>query len=78
MGEPQRAMIDYYAGITITRESMLVSRQCDYLLVQEDVQNKNAEVMPNRLKLWEGHRPGDKKENYVLYRIAPTLPSDYP
>ena len=78
VGEPQRAMIDYYAGITITRESMLVSRQCDYLLVQEDVQNKNAEVMPNRLKLWEGHRPGDKKENYVLYRIAPTLPSDYP
>jgi 4-amino-4-deoxy-L-arabinose transferase-like glycosyltransferase len=61
LGAPQRAALDYFAGIR-TRAG---SKNCDWLIVQSSQQ----EVVPAGWhKVWEGHRPGDRNEWLRLYR----------
>lgn len=68
LGEPQRAMLQYYAGLLTERiEAPKSNRQCDLLLVQTTAKDKRAPQGPWRL-VWEGNRPGDKVERYRLYR----------
>jgi len=68
LGEPQRAMLHYFADIVTYREEVKERRRkCDLLLVQG---HPRYEVPPHGSwrKLWEGGRPGDKDERYRLYR----------
>lgn len=68
LGESQRAMLRYYAGIITLREEVATRRRaCDLLLVQG---NPRQETAPrgNWRKIWEGGRPGDKDERYRLYQ----------
>jgi len=71
LGEPQRAMLDYYAGIITVREEVTggLRRDCNLLLIQGEA---NADPNPGRewRKIWEGARPGDTVERYRLYRHA--------
>jgi len=71
LGESQRAMLHYYAGIVTHREEIKERRRnCDLLLVQG---HPRIEAPPrgNWRKIWEGGRPGDKDERYRLYqRVA--------
>lgn len=66
LGEPQRALLLYYAGIlTQRRESQ--GRECSLLLVQGGADN------PPRLgrewaQIWEGARPGDRSERFWLFQ----------
>ena len=71
LGEPQRAMLQYFAGIVTVRiETSSAPPTCDLLLLQGDA-NVQPTVAPEWHKLWEGNRPGDAVERYRLYRRAP-------
>jgi 4-amino-4-deoxy-L-arabinose transferase-like glycosyltransferase len=68
LGEPQRAMLHYFAGIVTFREEAAERRRdCDLMLVQGSPQEEKAPP-GNWIKIWEGNRPGDKTERYRLYR----------
>ena len=67
LGEPQRALLDYFAGIVTYRESEPSrKRDCHYLLVQGF---SNYIFVPDERwhKIWQGARPGDNKELFQLY-----------
>jgi 4-amino-4-deoxy-L-arabinose transferase-like glycosyltransferase len=67
VGEPQRAMLHYFAGIVTFREEVPARRRdCDLLLVQGTQQEERP--AGSWVKIWEGTRPGDKVERYRLYR----------
>ena len=75
LGEPQRALLHYFAGIVTYREEVPDRRRdCDLLLVQGKPLDEL--VLPETWrKIWEGHRPGDKDERFRLYqRAAPAKP----
>jgi 4-amino-4-deoxy-L-arabinose transferase-like glycosyltransferase len=68
LGEPQRALLHYFADIVTHREEVPDRRRdCDLMLVQGTPQE---EVAPEGewIKIWEGSRPGDRSERYRLYR----------
>ena len=68
LGEPQRALLHYFAGIITEREENIArSRVCDLLLVQGKPQEEIVPRGPWK-KIWEGGRPGDKDERYRLYQ----------
>jgi 4-amino-4-deoxy-L-arabinose transferase-like glycosyltransferase len=65
LGEPQRALLDYFAGIRTERED---ENACDLLLVQHAKDEVEEKISPSWHKIWEGSRPGDKQERYRLYK----------
>jgi len=68
LGDSQRAMLHYHAGIITHREEITGQRRsCDLLLVQGRVREEQAPAGPWR-KIWEGSRPGDKDERFRLYQ----------
>jgi 4-amino-4-deoxy-L-arabinose transferase-like glycosyltransferase len=71
LGEPQRAMLHYFAGILTYRDDQASSHThpCDILLVQGFTSQM---YQPNGQweKIWEGSRSGDRKELYRLYRLS--------
>jgi 4-amino-4-deoxy-L-arabinose transferase-like glycosyltransferase len=68
LGEPQRAMLDYFGNITTERLERNGPRpDCDLLVTQDNWNNPGEVGGPWKL-VWEGRRPGDKKERYRLYR----------
>jgi len=64
LGLPQRASLDYFAGIR-TLGVRKGGSQCKLLLVQGPTQQ---EARRGWIKLWEGSRPGDKHERWRLYQ----------
>jgi 4-amino-4-deoxy-L-arabinose transferase-like glycosyltransferase len=67
LGEPQRAMLEYYAGIVTRAEASVTGKQCEFLLVQ---QGPNEPLPPHErawLPLWSGARPGDVNERFWLF-----------
>ncbi len=70
LGEAQRAMLHYFAGIRSERLETKPQSACDLLLVQ-GVPLDDMILPPQWQKIWEGHRPGDKDERLRLYRLQP-------
>jgi 4-amino-4-deoxy-L-arabinose transferase-like glycosyltransferase len=70
LGEPQRGVLYYYAGIITTRSERAeyAAYGCDLFLLQTDPRHPNARPGQGWVKLWQGSRPGDKSEAFVLYR----------
>jgi len=67
LGEAQRAMLHYVAGVVTHREEISGRRRaCELMLVQGHPKVENAPR--GWKKIWEGGRPGDKDERYRLYR----------
>ena len=66
VGDAQRALLDYFAGLKTVREEFPLARRCRALLVQ---------ASPSRLPLpeaewretWRGSRPGDRHELFILF-----------
>jgi 4-amino-4-deoxy-L-arabinose transferase-like glycosyltransferase len=79
LGESQRALLHYFAGIITYREEVPERRRaCELLLVQG---RPLEEVTPPRpwQKIWEGARPGDRDERFWLYqRVEPMKPTTSP
>jgi len=68
LGEPQRALLEYFAGIVTYRETEPSrKRDCQLLLVQ-GFRNYILVPNPHWHKIWEGARPGDNKESFQLYQ----------
>jgi hypothetical protein len=68
VGEPQRALLYYFAGIlAYPEEATEQDRGCDLLLVQGTPQEERAPA-DNWIRIWEGSRPGDRDERFRLYR----------
>lgn len=68
LGEPQRALLEYYAGILTQRTEAHRGTACDLLLVQGRAKAPAAPPGPEWDKIWEGHRPGDKLERFWLFQ----------
>ncbi len=67
LGETQRAMLDYFAGIRTRRADTAQAAGCDLLLAQ-GMPLDELVIAPEWNKIWEGHRPGDKDERLRLYQ----------
>ena len=68
LGESQRALLHYFAGIRSQRvEVVSGANECDLLLTQGAAADDRA--VPNEWKrLWEGHRFGDRDERFRLFQ----------
>ena len=74
LGEPQRALIDYYGHIRTVREEVNATSRCDALLVQGSRTSGAPAAGGEWIPVWQGARPGDRKELFRLYvRQKPLL-----
>lgn len=67
LGETQRAVFHYHAGIVTRRAEVHNATQCPYLLVQTSTREQARSPGPRWKQVWEGSRPRDR-ERYRLYR----------
>jgi 4-amino-4-deoxy-L-arabinose transferase-like glycosyltransferase len=63
LGEPQRAMLHYFAGMLTERRE---GADCPLLLI-ETAENRPPEPGPQWRLAWRGTRPGDSKEWFWLF-----------
>jgi len=71
LGEPQRALLEYFSGIVTVRDDAPGADRCAALLLQ--VGREDGAEPPDRgwTKVWEGHRRGDATERLILFRRSP-------
>jgi 4-amino-4-deoxy-L-arabinose transferase-like glycosyltransferase len=67
LGDPQRALLDYFANIRTVREDLPQAAACRALLVQAQPL-KLPHVGDEWSETWRGSRPGDRNELFILYR----------
>ena len=67
LGEPQRALFYYFAGIQTVREEEHPVHLCEALLVQYGRLPASPEPPPGWTATWSGGRRGDDTERFVLY-----------
>jgi 4-amino-4-deoxy-L-arabinose transferase-like glycosyltransferase len=67
LGEPQRALLEYFTGMHTERLETGRGGDCPYLLEQ----TRHADTLPAAPEqlLWEGTRPGDRDEWFRLLRL---------
>ena len=68
LGEPQRALLDYFGGIDTVRLELEPDVSCSALLVQGSRDSQPTAPATGWTLVWEGARPGDGRELYRLYR----------
>ena len=68
LGEPQRALFYYFAGIVTQSDDATADSPCNTLLVQYGRQDTEIVEEDGWKPVWEGHRRGDETERYVIYR----------
>jgi hypothetical protein len=69
LGDPQRALLHYFAAIRTVREETdeHADDECNALLVQYGTLAGAPPSLPGYRVSWEGGRRGDATERYVLY-----------
>ena len=68
VGDAQRALLDYFIGLRLTRPQARAADGCDTLLAQQ-VAGREVSVDASAWReAWRGSRPGDRSESFVLYR----------
>ncbi len=72
LGDPQRALLFYFAGIATVREETHEEADCRALLVQYGAIVGPAPELRGWRVEWEGGRRGDATERYVLYLKGPS------
>lgn len=70
VGPAQRASFAYFGNVRFEDRPDM---RCDFLLLQDNIDNQNAELMLRQYDgtwqlLWEGRRPSDRDERFRLYR----------
>ena len=68
LGEAQRALFAYFAGLVTEREEAGRGGECHLLLVQLGRNEIDAPPPEGLTPVWEGSRRGDDAEKFVLYR----------
>jgi 4-amino-4-deoxy-L-arabinose transferase-like glycosyltransferase len=61
-----RALLRYYAGITTQSVEDFEGIECDLFVLQWNPREPDERPGPGWTTLWEGSRPGDKKERFRL------------
>jgi 4-amino-4-deoxy-L-arabinose transferase-like glycosyltransferase len=67
LGDPQRALLYYFAGVATVREETHDQADCRALLVQYGTISGAVPALDGWRIAWEGRRRGDATERYVLY-----------
>jgi 4-amino-4-deoxy-L-arabinose transferase-like glycosyltransferase len=67
LGEPQRALLYYFAGLQTTREELEPGHDCPALLVQYGRVAGEPVAPAGWTPTWSGARRGDNTERFVLY-----------
>jgi len=74
VGDAQRALLDYFIGLRLTRPQAPAADRCDTLLAQE-VSGRELPIDASAWReAWRGSRPGDRSESFVLYRRVRQAP----
>jgi 4-amino-4-deoxy-L-arabinose transferase-like glycosyltransferase len=71
LGEPQRALFGYFAGIRTVREEVEPAHTCNSLLVQYGRLAQDPAPPEGWQPIWSGARKGDDTERFVLYKRIP-------
>ena len=71
LGEPQRALFRYFAGIDTIREEVRADHDCRLLVVQYGRVAGEPEPPAGWTAIWSGARRGDDTERFVLYKRDP-------
>jgi len=66
LGEPQRAMFDYFERLRFVAPTSAATSQCAWLLIQ-GTKAQAPEVESEWQLRWEGARPADRVEQFRLY-----------
>lgn len=68
LSETQLASMSYFVGIEPVAEDSKAGQACNWLLVVGDTRRELAAPDKQWSKVWEGNRPGDRKEKFRLFR----------
>jgi 4-amino-4-deoxy-L-arabinose transferase-like glycosyltransferase len=74
LGEAQRAVFDYHAGIVTERAEIGAGDDCRLLLIQDNAGQREPGPAGHWKKIWEGNRVGDRSEKFRLYTKEKTTP----
>jgi 4-amino-4-deoxy-L-arabinose transferase-like glycosyltransferase len=72
LGEPQRALLEYFLDVITVRDDTQAADRCDAMLVQAARDESDAPPDSAWDKVWEGRRRGDDTERFLLFR-RPTI-----
>jgi 4-amino-4-deoxy-L-arabinose transferase-like glycosyltransferase len=72
LGEPQRALLDYFSGVRTVREEVKPDHGCAAVVVQYGRIDLPPAPPPGYIAKWSGARKGDDTERFVLYVKAPS------
>jgi len=67
LGEPQRALFYYFAGIRTEREEAHPDHACRTLIVQYGANDRDVAIDQGWVPVGQGQRRGDNTERYVIY-----------
>ena len=68
LGEPQRALLEYFLNVITVRDDSRASNRCNALLLQAARDESDTPPDSAWEKVWEGRRRGDDTERFVLFR----------
>jgi 4-amino-4-deoxy-L-arabinose transferase-like glycosyltransferase len=68
LNDTQLASLAYFIEIEPVDEASKAGQACNWLLVVGDTRGELAAPDRQWTKVWEGHRPGDRKEKFRLFR----------
>ena len=69
LGEPQRALLDYFIGVRTERVEVKPAATCSLLLDQGSRSDDSPQGPDGNWRIiWEGNRPGDNSERFRLYQ----------
>jgi 4-amino-4-deoxy-L-arabinose transferase-like glycosyltransferase len=68
LNDTQRASLAYFVGIEPAALESTAGKACNWLLVVGDNRPELAAPAGNWRMVWEGNRPGNRKEKFRLYR----------
>ncbi|MDR2188845.1 MAG: glycosyltransferase family 39 protein [Azonexus sp.] len=68
LSDGQRASLAYFSGIEPSAYNSAAGQACDWLLLVGDTAAKRQPPAGNWRQVWEGFRPGNRREKFVLFR----------
>ncbi len=74
LGDPQRALLDYYLDIRTQTYELNQHVDCDLYLIQDERGQEKMEPGPSWQLIWQGKRASDRRESFRLFRYMPSMP----
>jgi 4-amino-4-deoxy-L-arabinose transferase-like glycosyltransferase len=68
LSDTQRASLAYFVGIEPLSADTPAGQQCNWVVVTGDTRPELAAPAGKWTRIWEGNRPGERKEKFRLYR----------